>query len=184
MAMTMKVHDREIAMYGGLFPQLQKLKNEAGLSADQVPLDVPNSYYVNVDESDGKGTVIVMEELKGPGFVMVDKVNGCDFEHAKLSLTSLAHFHALTIAFLRKHITREGEKIVHPPEADFLNHPAPREMVSIEMIRPPLDMAVKLMRHVGREDVSHPNNISTIFKTYLGAFLFRMLLSLSNFTIK
>ena len=184
MALALKIHNREIAMYGGLFPQLQKLKNEAGLSADQVPLDVPNSYYVNVDENDGTGTgtVIVMEELKGPGFVMVEKVNGCDFEHAKLSLTSLAHYHALTIAFLRKHVTREGETVVYPSVVDFLNQPSPNEMMPIELIKGPFENSVKLMNLVGRHDVSNLNNNNfSDFETDLTALFYRTLLFSNNF---
>ncbi len=153
-ASFMKVHDREIGMYGFLFQNLQKVREEAGLSANDIPLDVPESYYVHVGEVDDTETVIAIEELKGQGYVMADKMTGLDPHHVKLALSSLAHYHALSIAFLRKHVAADGETWALPSGLQFLNEPSPYEQTPPEMMESFMKNSVDLMRLLGREDVT------------------------------
>ena len=154
MATAMNVHDREIDIYRNFFQELRKLREETGYSASEIPLDVPEAYYVNMDEVDDNGTVVVIEELKSQGFTMVDKVNGSDIDHVKLALTSLAHYHAHTIAFLRKHLSSDGQSVVFPPGFEYLGQPSAYEMFPAEMITPYLDGCIGTMKLLKREDVS------------------------------
>jgi len=117
-------HQREISMYSIFFDLLRQIPQEKGLIDEDLSLDVPNIYYVHLEEStsdktDGSGTCILMEDIVQNGFRMVDKHAGCDDDHVRLSLNSLAKYHALTIASLNEWKDQDG-KIVYPPEAEFL----------------------------------------------------------------
>lgn len=152
-ATNFKMHNREIGMYGGLFPALLKLRDEAGLSAEDIPLDVPESYYVHLDEAE-TGTAMVIEELTMRGFTMLDKFIGPDVEHVKVALTTLANYHALTNAFLRKYATPDGETVTYPPSVEFLRQPSPLELYTVDMVKPTFDGAIELMRLMDSEEVT------------------------------
>lgn len=117
-------HQREISMYTKFFDSLRLIREEKSLSEDDLPLDVPHVYYTNMegrvnDEIDGSSTCILMEDVAATGYRMVDKYAGCDDSHVRLSLSSLAHYHALSIASLNKWRDQDG-KIVLPDQAQFL----------------------------------------------------------------
>ncbi|XP_057377312.1 uncharacterized protein LOC130698641 [Daphnia carinata] len=97
-----RVHHREINMYHHIFALLRELH------ADQpIPLDVPDCYYTHLEqvvkgETDGSGTCILLEDLKSENYRMADKIRGADYRHCHMALTSLAHYHALTLNAVRK----------------------------------------------------------------------------------
>lgn len=157
-ASNMKIHDREVSMYHGFFKLLEQLRDESGVTAKEIPLDIPESYYVHVDmdDKDQKGTVVVIEELKCQGYTMIDKQTGADPLHVKQALTSLANYHALTITFLRKHLASDGQSIVYPPGSEFLNEKTIYEIIPPEEAYATLKTLPKLMTLLKNEDVNMP----------------------------
>ncbi|KAI9561521.1 hypothetical protein GHT06_012480 [Daphnia sinensis] len=116
-----RVHHREINMYHHFFALLREMH------ADQpIPLDVPDCYYTHLEEvvkgeTDGSGTCILLEDLKSENYRMADKVRGADYRHCHTALTSLAHYHALTLSAVRKwKDPSTGELSNMPPVAKFV----------------------------------------------------------------
>jgi hypothetical protein len=91
-----------------------------------IPLDVPDVYYTHIEdlvagETDGSGTCTLLENLKAEGYRMADKLEGADYRHCHMALTSLAHYHALTMSAVRKWkdpVTGELSQV--PSSAKFL----------------------------------------------------------------
>lgn len=163
-------HDREINMYHQFFGLLRKLNVD-----NLIPLDVPDVYYTHKEEAvegetDGSDTCILLEDLKDKGYVMSDKLGGADYRHCHLALTSLAHYHALTLAALRKWTdptTGDCSKI--PPEASFILEKTMYDMGSYQMLK---DWAVGLItftHDIDRRDVCNINS-KTKFKNFENMF--------------
>jgi hypothetical protein len=116
-----RVHHREINMYHHFFNSLREMHAD-----HPIPLDVPDVYYTHIEEivpgeTDGSGICTLLEDLKAEGYRMADKVEGADYRHCHMALTSLAHFHALTISAVRKwKDPATGELSNIPPTAKFL----------------------------------------------------------------
>ncbi|KAI9561522.1 hypothetical protein GHT06_012481 [Daphnia sinensis] len=95
-------HHREIKVYDHFFSLLREMY------ADQpIPFNVPDCYYTHVEEvvkgeTDGSGICILLQDLKAENYRMADKKQGADYRHCHMALTSLAHFHALTLNALRQ----------------------------------------------------------------------------------
>ena len=119
-AQAMKLHNREIAVYQHFHPKLREIRKKAGLKDDEVPLNVPEIYFTKLDEEGTSGentTVLVMQELKSLGFTMLNKEVGCSEEEARQVLSSLANYHALTMALIAEYRSAEDErKLVTLPE--------------------------------------------------------------------
>lgn len=116
-----RVHHREVNMYHHLFALLREMH------ADQpIPLDVPDCYYTHLEEvvkgeTDGSGTCILLEDLKSENYRMADKIRGADYRHCHAALTSLAHYHALTLSAVRKwKDPSTGQLSNMPPVAKFV----------------------------------------------------------------
>ena len=104
------MYDREIGCYRHLHALLKQLRAAAGVTDAEVPLDVPELYYANLKgESETGDTVLVMENLKIQGYEMSDKLVGCTYEQANVTLTALANYHSLSIAFMRTLATSSGD---------------------------------------------------------------------------
>ena len=117
-------HHCEITIYSIFFHQLRQILQKKGLRGEDLSLDVPDFYYVHLednvsDEVDGSGTCTLMEDLVDKGFRMVDKHGGYDNDHVRLSLDSLAKYHALTIASLNEWKDQDG-KVIYSTEVEFL----------------------------------------------------------------
>ena len=137
MALESKAYEREIAMYSVVFDRLYQTRYEAGLSEEDLPLYVPQIYYVHLKDknqkkvANGLDTCVLMEDLTAAGFHMTDKHKGCDDEQVRLALRSLANYHALGIATLKKWIDHNGQ-VVLPRSLHFLTE----SMAFIESIPP------------------------------------------------
>jgi hypothetical protein len=89
-------------------------------------LNVPDVYYSHIEdiipgETDGSATCILLENLKTEGYRMADKVEGGDYQHCKMALNSLAHYHALTLSAVRKWKDPTTGELSHvPSSAKFL----------------------------------------------------------------
>ncbi|XP_057373635.1 uncharacterized protein LOC130694575 [Daphnia carinata] len=115
------VHHREIKMYDHFFGLLREMY------ADQpIPFNVPDCYYTHVEEvvkgeTDGSGICILLQDLKAENYRMADKTQGADYRHCHMALTSLAHFHALTLNALRQWKDPSTCQLSNcPPNAKFL----------------------------------------------------------------
>jgi hypothetical protein len=120
-AYEMRTHPREISMYHNFFRLLWESHED-----QPIPLDVPDVYYTHIEEivpgeTDGSGICTLLEDLKAEGYRMADKVEGADYRHCHMALTSLAHYHALTMSAVRKwKDPATGELSEVPSSAKFL----------------------------------------------------------------
>jgi hypothetical protein len=120
-AYEMRTHPREISMYHNFFRLLREVHED-----QPIPLDVPDVYYTHIEEivpgeTDGSGICTLLEDLKAEGYRMADKVEGADYRHCHMALTSLAHYHALTMSAVRKwKDPATGELSQVPSSAKFL----------------------------------------------------------------
>lgn len=130
-------------------------------AGQQIPLDIPDIYYVNIEEitpgeTDGSGTCIVLEDLSMQGYCMSDKFGGTDFQHCQLALTSLAHYHALTMSALRKwKDPATGELSNIPPTAKFLmQEKTVYEVSAVQIARDFSKKMIEFAQDVKRPDVN------------------------------
>ncbi len=153
-----RAHHREIQMYHQFFDLLREI--QAGQSS--IKLDVPDVYYVHMEdivknESDGSGTCILLEDLKSQGYCMSDKVDGADYRHCQLALTSLAHYHALTITALRKWINLStGDRSNIPPNAEFVFQKTMFDVSITQIIKDWSNSILNFAKEVERPDVRYP----------------------------
>ena len=162
------VHHREMKMYNQLFDLLREIKGDRS----SITLDVPDSYYLHMEEivkdkSDGSGTCILLEDLKSQGYCMSDKVEGADYGHCQIALSSLAHYHALTFAALRKWLDPvTGERRNMPPNAEFILEKTMYDVSSVQIIKDWSNCILDFAREMNRPDVSidwEPRRLNFIF---------------------
>ena len=166
MALEAKVYNREIDMYNSMFDQLRQIRLEAGLSEEDLPLDIPNVYYVHLkDKSKGENdtldTCVLLEDLSAEGFRMANKYEGCDDAHVRVALQSLANYHALSIVGLKKWKSRDGSVNV-PPAIDFILEKTMIELMTNDLRRAWLNPYSKLLGEAGREDVSIKETVTNL----------------------
>ena len=102
---------REIKVYRHLFPALKEIQG-----GKPVKLDSSMMYYSRFDKREN--SCLILENLKALGYRVTDKMHGTDYKHSLLAVTSLANYHALTIAAVRKWIETEpttGKKVINYP---------------------------------------------------------------------
>jgi hypothetical protein len=143
-------------MYHHFFNSLREMHAD-----HPIPLDVPDVYYTHMEEmvqggADGSGTCTLLEDLKAEGYRMADKVEGADYRHCHMALTSLAHFHALTISAVRKWKDPATGKLSNiPPMAKFLVEE--KTMYDVGIIKIISDFSVSIvdfLKDIKRPDVS------------------------------
>ena len=150
------VHQREMDAYTKLF----ELLREINAKHPHIVLDVPEVYYVHNEKivesvSDGSNTCILLEDLREQGYRMVDKANGPDLKHCEMALTALAHYHALTIKFLKQWTNPVTGKLSNlPPSAAFVKEKTILDDRIVQMAKewaPPL---IDFAKDIKRPDVS------------------------------
>ena len=155
-ASQLNVYNQEIGSYCHLFPLLRQIRDQAGLTNEDLPLDVPEIYYTNLDEKKGNdeenSTVVVMEELSSQGFAMIDKHVGSSTEEAKVVLTALANFHALSFMLLRQYKNGDGSYSL-PPSVEFVNSEGGLENLVLSILTTNLPVHIKMLKHFGHEKV-------------------------------
>lgn len=116
-ATSTDVYARELGMYRDFFDVLREVRGDR-----PIPLDVPRLYYGHMETE--ANTCLIMEDLKTQGFRTADKLQGCDFNHARIAVRSLAHYHSLTMRVVRNWTETSpttGQKIVvYPDRVKFL----------------------------------------------------------------
>ncbi|KAI9561519.1 hypothetical protein GHT06_012478 [Daphnia sinensis] len=148
-------HHREINMYHHFFGLLREMH------ADQpIPLDVPDVYHTHIEEmvkdgTDGSGICTLLEDLKAQGYRMASKALGADYRHCHMALTSLAHFHALTLNAVRKWTDpATGELSNMPPTVKFLvEEKTMYDMGILEMVQDNFKNIVEFAEEVNRPDL-------------------------------
>jgi len=158
MALEAKVYNREIDMYNSMFDQLRQIRLEADLSEEDLPLDIPNVYYVHLkDKSKGENdtldTCVLLEDLSAEGFRMANKYEGCDDAHVRVALQSLANYHALSIAGLKKWKTQDDGFDI-PPAIRFVLDKVAVQQLPIKQIVDWVSPYPVRMREGGREDLA------------------------------
>jgi len=167
---TCDVYKREIAVYRNLFPLLLEIRGDC-----PIPFDVSKLYYSRSD--DDESTCLMLENLKTEGFRLPkDTTQGLetiDFDHARLAVISLAHYHSLTMKALRSWVevsSTTGELMInYPDEVKFLEEKSCFNTVSSAMIKPWLRSMVNLTAKIQRPDLTEwlkqlQGNLSEITK--------------------
>ncbi|XP_034942303.1 uncharacterized protein [Chelonus insularis] len=97
---------KEIFMYSEIFPAYKKLEIDNGINENKV-FNNHATYYgsrlsLNSNVEFDDDAAIVLENLKVQGYYMVDRKIGCDLNHSKIAIQTLARFHSLGIAMKHK----------------------------------------------------------------------------------
>lgn len=155
-AKNFQVYNREIASYTHWHPLLRQIRDEAGLTSEELSLDVPEIYYTCLDDTKGADnlTVVIMEELSSQGFVMVDKHVCCSVEEAKMTLGALANFHALSFMMLKRYKNAD-ESYSLPSTVDYVLHPHDFKKVVIPILSSKVPLYIKMIRHFGHEKAAN-----------------------------
>ena len=161
-ASQLNVYNQEIGSYCHLFPLLRQIRDQAGLTNEDLPLDVPEIYYTNLDEKKGNdeenSTVVVMEELSSQGFAMIDKHVGSSLEEAEVVLTALANFHALSFMLLKQYKNDDGSYSL-PPSIDFIIPDSSTADMFVTFLSAYVPVVSKMLKHFGHEKVCFTMNI-------------------------
>jgi hypothetical protein len=149
-----RTHHREIDVYQSFFGLLREMH-----LGQPIPLDVPDVYYTHLEEivqggADGSGTCTLLEDLKIEGYRMTDKVEGADYRHCQIALTSLAHYHALTISAVRKWTDPLTGELKIPPAAKSATDGNKMHDASLfQMIKDNAQCVIEFANDVERPDV-------------------------------
>ncbi len=156
-AIDMKVFRREAAIYRHLHSELRQIRKEVGLSEDELPLSVPEFYYAHLDECGGCGenkSVVIMEDLKHLGFRMVDKRIGCTKEESKMVLSTLARYHALSIAAVKKWKFPDGS-LALPEPLSFIPERTSFDDQLQFMIGMYAPVLIQMLKELGHQEVNN-----------------------------
>lgn len=85
------VHEKEMEIFQNVLPEFRKILRFVGEAKNVFPRAIA------VDRVRG---VLVLEDLSDKKFMMVDRKLGMDLKHIRLSLESLARFHAASIVMM------------------------------------------------------------------------------------
>ena len=144
------VYVREIGVYRDLLPILKEIRGDKW-----IPLDASKLYYARSDDKDH--TCLLLEDLKAKGYRVTDKVHGCDYQHALLTVTSLANYHALTMAAMRqwKHKDPITGKITvnYPDGVKFLAEKTILEADPVFFVKGWLGKYIEFTQDLQRPDV-------------------------------
>ncbi|KZS17060.1 Uncharacterized protein APZ42_017099 [Daphnia magna] len=147
-------HHHEMHMYLHFFGLLREMH-----VGKTITLDVPDIYYVNIEEivqdkTDGSGTCILLEDLSSQGYCMSDKFGGADYRHCHMALTSLAHYHALTLNAVRKwQDPSTGELSNLPHSAKFITQE--KTIYELSAVQIAKDFSKRLIEFT--QDVKRPD---------------------------
>jgi len=94
---SMDLFKREVFMYNEVLPEFVKFQRERNIDEADGFYNIPKCYFAefNVERDD---SAIIMEDLRENGCKMWDKYQPINMEHAKLLLTALGRFHAVSFA--------------------------------------------------------------------------------------
>ena len=156
-AESLKVYDREISAYCFFHPLLRQIRDKAGLTSEDVPLNVPEIYYTNLEESQAIGegkssTVLVMEELCSQNFKMTDKSVGSSKEEVELTLSTLANFHALSLMLLRQYRNAEGT-VSLPESIQYAAGNADMSQIFLKLVSKSAKLCADMLRHLDYKEV-------------------------------
>ncbi|XP_062565776.1 uncharacterized protein LOC134228028 [Armigeres subalbatus] len=85
------VHRKEMDVYQLVIPEFRQLMKSVGDHAELYP----NPLYV-----DRKNDVMILNDVTQQGYVMVNRIQGLDAAHAKMSLRAMAKLHATSVKLL------------------------------------------------------------------------------------
>lgn len=92
---TAVVFRKEIYVYERLLPALINFQESKGIQAPDGFFEFPKCYGTYANEETGD-YVIVMEDLRTTGYEMWNKYESLDFEHARMAVSELGRFHAMS----------------------------------------------------------------------------------------
>ena len=145
------VYIREIGVYRDLFPILRKIRGDKC-----IPLDVSEFFFARSDDKDH--TCLLLEDLKAKGYKVINKMKGSDYEHALLAVTSLANYHALTMAAMRQWTHKDpvtGKITVnYPDRVKFLAEKTVFTAEPTVMVKDWLDNFIQFTHDLQRHEVN------------------------------
>ena len=147
-AVQQKLYHREIANYKHLHPLLRQLR----VDDETLSLSVGQLFHSHLDQVGGVGhnsTVLVFQDLKSLGYRMADKRLGCTLQEARLTLSALAHYHALTMALLRR---PNGNDITIPDELHFITQWPSFYLKAYDMAKMNVPHFVSVLKALNHDD--------------------------------
>lgn len=91
---SLSVFRREVAMYGTVFPLLESLQQQHGLTKETGFFAYPKCYLAEL--SDNNESIIVLEDLRTRKLCLWPKSEPCTFEHVTLLLRQLGRYNGLS----------------------------------------------------------------------------------------
>lgn len=108
--------NKELRVYKELSPRFETFFHKKSDDGDYNEENIlPKFYYATDDE------IVVLEDLKSSGYVMVDREKQFDYKHCIVALKALAKFHAINVVLHEKEpelIEQLGKETMYPIESD------------------------------------------------------------------
>jgi hypothetical protein len=94
---SMPLFEREVFVYNNLLPEFVEMQKEKRISHSDGFFNFPKTYLADYD-AERDDSIIIMEDMRETGHNMWNKSKPVNLEHAKLLMTALGRFHALSFA--------------------------------------------------------------------------------------
>lgn len=124
----MSLFEREIFVYKVMLPQFEEIQKLNNLSDSMKFNNFPKIHFAELNK-DKDDAIIIMDDLRESGYKMWKKSAPIDFDHAKLLLTALGHYHAMSFAIRSKnseffqtlqHLNDDFSDVLQTPQFEVL----------------------------------------------------------------
>lgn len=99
----MKLFEREIFVYKVMLPQFDEIQKLNNLNDSIKFKNFPKIHFAEFNK-DKDDAIIIMDDLRESGYKMWKKSAPINFDHAKLLLTALGRYHAMSFAIRSKNL--------------------------------------------------------------------------------
>lgn len=146
----------EVKMYTEVLPRFVAFQNEKNLNPEDNLFRIPKVYAAVCDEEKDQ-FALIMEDLRVKNFNKISASNSITYEHARLVMTKLAKFHAISFA-LRDQQLNEFQEIVRNEalSSRFMKDDLGYEIINV------FDRAIEAL-----ENEKHKQLIEDLKTTYL-----------------
>ncbi|XP_070494988.1 uncharacterized protein [Chironomus tepperi] len=124
----MSLFEREIFVYKVMLPHFEEIQKLNNLSESIMFNNYPKIYFAEFNK-DKDDAIIIMDDLRESGHKMWKKSAPINFEHAKLLLTALGRYHAMSFAIRSKkheffqtlqHLNDDFSDVLQTPQFEVL----------------------------------------------------------------
>lgn len=124
----MSLFEREIFVYKVMLPQFEEIQKLNNISDSSKFHNFPKIYFAEFNK-DKDDAIIIMDDLRESGHKMWKKSAPINYEHAKLLLTALGRYHAMSFAIRSKnpelfqtlqHLNDDFSDVLQTPQFEVL----------------------------------------------------------------